>query len=65
MTKTPFLYLYPFLSTHLQVRPLTTLSRLIAQMMRTHTRVCLFGFGWYYSPFRESNCRKKHFFGGV
>jgi len=27
---------------HLQVRPLTTFSRLMAQMMRTHARVCVF-----------------------
>jgi len=40
-----FLFIPLFSATHLQVRPLTTFSRLKAQMTRTHARVCLFGFG--------------------
>ena len=31
-----FLFIPAFLATHLQVRPLTTFSRLMAQMTRTH-----------------------------
>jgi len=34
-----FLFIPPFLSTHLQVRLFTTFSRLMAQMTRTHSKV--------------------------
>jgi len=37
---------------------LTTFSCLMAQMTWTHARVCLFGFGWYCSPYRGSKCPK-------
>ena len=37
----------------------------MAHMTRTHARVCLFGFGWYCSPSRGSNCPKKQFLGRV
>jgi len=35
----PFFYLYPFLATHLQVRPFTTFLRLMAHMTRTAARM--------------------------
>jgi len=31
--------------------------------MRTHARVSFFGFGWYCSSFRGSNCPKNNFWG--
>ena len=37
-----FLFIPLFYATHLKVRPLTTFSRLMAQMTRTHARMCLF-----------------------
>ena len=50
-----FIYLFiPFLSAHLQVRPVDGFSRLMAQTTRTRARMCLLGvslillpsFGW-------------------
>jgi len=51
---------------HLQDRPLTRFSRLIAQIMQNHARYrCarLFRFRWYCSPFRRSNSPQNPNFG--
>jgi len=63
LTISRFLIIPLFKAMHLQVRLLTTFSRLNAQMTRTHARVWLFGFGWYCVPFRRSNCPKPPIFG--
>ena len=63
-TDLSFIYT-PFLSNALQVKPLTTFSHLMAQMTRTHARMCLFGTHCYCSPHRGSNCPKTPILGGV
>jgi len=47
----------------LDPRLLCRFLHLTAQMTRTHARVCLFGFGWYCSPFMISNCPKTAILG--
>ena len=49
--------------THLQVRPLARFSHLMAKMTLIHAQVCLFGFRWYCSPFRGSDCPKTQIWG--
>ena len=52
ITQIIFIYLYPFLGTHLQVRPVVGFWRLMAQTTQTQARMCLLGFRPYYSLFR-------------
>jgi len=55
----------PFLSNSPtgQVRALTTFSRLMAQMMRTHARVCLFWLLLILQPILGINLPKNNFWG--
>jgi len=62
---TKFIYLYPLLSTHLQVRPLTTFSHLMAQMMQTHARVCLLWLWMILQPISGIKLPQNPNFGGV
>ena len=62
---TKFFYLYLFSSTHLQVRPVDGLSRLMAQTTRTHTRMCLLGVSLTLLPILGVKSPEKPNFGGV
>jgi len=53
-----FIYI-PFKATHLQVRQLTTLSCLMAQMTQTHARVCLFWLWLILKPIYGIKLPKK------
>ena len=48
-----------FLETDLEVRSSNIFSRLMAQMMRTCARMCLWGFVWYRYQFKWSNHQKS------
>jgi len=58
ITKILFIYLYPLFGNHLQVRPVSGFSHMIAQMACTHTRMCLLEFHSYCCPFRRLNSPK-------
>jgi len=58
-----YFYLCP-LRTHLQVRPVDTFSRMMAQTTRTRARMCLFGIGSHGSLFRGSKTPRTHKFWG-
>ena len=52
-----FTYLFidiHFSGTHLQVRTIRGFLRAMTQTTRTHARVCLWGFRWYFSPLMGS-----------
>jgi len=59
-----FIYI-PFKATHLQVRQLTTLSCLMAQMTQTHARVCLFWLWLILKPIYGIKLPKKPNFRSV
>ena len=53
----------PLLRTHIQVRPVDTFSRMMAQTTRTRARMCLFGIGSHGSPFRGQKPQEPTYFG--
>ena len=58
-----YLYLCPFLGTHLQVRPVDGFSRIVAQTTRTRAKMCLLGIFFTSLPFMGSQTPKPQFWG--